>query len=163
MLRWCAVTALAVAFNVAAPAWGAPIDDALAAYAGGNYAAAMTVAKPLAEAGDARAQTLVGRMIHLGQGTVSDDPLAQVWFLKAARQGNAEAQLATAKLYELGEGINQNMGEAYAWAATAAQLGLADAVTYRDTVATYISGTELAQAKRDAAKYWDDYGAPFKK
>ncbi len=53
------------------------IDDGLAAYQRGDYAAALNFWKPLAEKGDAAAQNYLGLIYDEGQGPQDDGSLVQ--------------------------------------------------------------------------------------
>ena len=81
------VVAAALAAAGAEAARAAPLDDAFAAYGRKEYAAAMALARPLADAGDGWAAYLVGRMIDLGEGVIYDDVAALQWYLQAAAKG----------------------------------------------------------------------------
>jgi len=61
--------------------------DGITAYENQDYAAAHRELLPLAEAGDARAQRLVGLMYRDGQGARKDDMRAYMWFELATRRG----------------------------------------------------------------------------
>ena len=50
-----------------------PLEDGVAAYRQGDFAAAMRLLRPLADAGDAKAEFHLGRMYALGEG-VGQDP-----------------------------------------------------------------------------------------
>lgn len=63
-----------------------------AAYRRGDYAAALTLLQPLAEAGDARAQTTLGAMHARGHGTPQDEAEAASLFRRAADKGFGPAQ-----------------------------------------------------------------------
>ena len=45
-----------------------PFEDGVAAYQRGDYATAMQLFRPLAEGGDARAQTTLGLLYYYGYG-----------------------------------------------------------------------------------------------
>jgi TPR repeat protein len=78
------------------------LSDAAAAIGRKDYAAAASLLEPLAEAGNARAQTRLGTLYHLGLGVREDDALARQWFERAARQGFAPAQFELGNLYAYG-------------------------------------------------------------
>lgn len=90
---------------MAAPA-AADYYEAVTAYETGNYAAARSELEPLAEAGDPRAQLLLGRMYAAGQGVVQDYVRAHVLFNLAAAQGMtgaAEAREELARVMTAGQ------------------------------------------------------------
>ncbi|CAN1537265.1 COG0790 FOG, TPR repeat, SEL1 subfamily [Paracoccaceae bacterium] len=73
-------------------------------YLAGDDARALALALPLAEAGVARAQTLVGLMYERGHGVAADPKKAMEWFAKAAAQGFPQALHNAAYNHEFGEG-----------------------------------------------------------
>jgi uncharacterized protein len=98
--------------------FASPVADANAAYAAydeGDHAAALRLARPFAEQGDVRAQSLLGSIYYIGRGVVRDDAEAVKWFRRAADQGDAEAQFRVALMYSEGRGVPQNHAEAAEW------------------------------------------------
>ena len=74
--------------------------DAVAAYARGDYAAALKEWLPLAERGDRAAQLQVGQMLRDRQGVRwKDFEGAAAWFRRAAAQGSVEAAYALGRLH----------------------------------------------------------------
>ena len=68
-----------------------PLEDALAAYQRGDYATAMRLLRPLAEQGDAKAQSNLGVRYDEGRGVPQDYVQAYMWFdLAASRFSEAE-------------------------------------------------------------------------
>ena len=102
-------------------------------------------AQPLAEAGDANAQWM------MGQGLLSppdaDPAAASQWFLRAAEQGHGLAQRDLGLLYEAGWGVEQSLQEAYFWYSLAALHDSGRAALRRDALAT-----GLSQEQRDTAE-----------
>lgn len=103
-------------------------------------------AQPLAEAGDANAQWMVG------QGFLSPpdaDPAAALkWFLRAADQGHGLAQRDLGLLYEAGWGVEQSLEEAYFWYSLAALHDSGRAALRRDALATGLSPEQRDSAER---------------
>lgn len=103
-------------------------------------------AQPLAEAGDANAQWMVG------QGFLSPpdaNPAAALkWFLRAADQGHGLAQRDLGFLYEAGWGVEQNLEEAYFWYSLAALHDSGRAALRRDALATGVSREQRDSAER---------------
>ena len=82
----------------------------------------------LAQNGDAEAQCWLARQYEAGLcGLCKDDPLAVVWFKKAAEAGRAEAQFALGIRCFLGLGVPQNLEQAASLLHKAAQQGQAAA------------------------------------
>lgn len=113
----------------------AGLTEGLAAYEQADYVVSLKELAPLAEKGNARSQTILGRMYGLGQGVPKDARASAEWFLKAAEQGVAEAQGMLGYLYLVGEGAPQSNGKAYTWMRKAAKQG--------DAMAQYNLGVML--------------------
>ena len=69
-----------------------PWEDGMASYNRGDYMPAIRLFRPLAEAGNARAQHLIGVMYHRGQGVARSSVRALAWFSVAAKRGDREAE-----------------------------------------------------------------------
>ena len=81
-----------------------------------------------AQSGDAEAQCRLARQYEAGLcGLCKDDPLAVVWFKKAAAAGRAEAQFAVGMRSFFGLGVQQDIEQAVYWLHKAAQQGHAEA------------------------------------
>lgn len=74
---------------------------------GGNAGPETTYEKflPLAEAGDAESQNVVGFMLFHGEGVSMDRDRAVMWFQRAAEQGNARAQRNLDVMYSAGPAV----------------------------------------------------------
>ena len=77
---------------LAVPAHAGPFEDGLAAYEREEYATALKFWRPLAEQGDAIAQSNLGVMYEFGLGVPQDYVQAHMWFELAAEQGSKKAQ-----------------------------------------------------------------------
>ncbi|HWL46618.1 MAG TPA: tetratricopeptide repeat protein, partial [Sphingomonadaceae bacterium] len=62
------------------------------AWRAGNFASALTIWRPLAEAGNPDAQFNVAQAYRLGRGVEADPKVAMDWYLKAARQEHQQAE-----------------------------------------------------------------------
>lgn len=85
------------------------------AYDRANYATALKVWLPQAEAGDPKAQTYVGEIFEKGLGTTSDYGAAAAWYRRAAEQNYAPAQVNLGSLYERGLGVPRDPQQAVSW------------------------------------------------
>lgn len=94
---------------------GADADAAYAAYDKGDHAAALRLARALAEQGDVRAQSLVGLIYYSGRGGLRNEAEAVKWFRVAADQGDAAAQFRLGLMYSEGQGVPQDHAEAARW------------------------------------------------
>ena len=109
------------------PALAGAFEDATAAYQRGDFGAAVTLIRHLADQGDARAQFDLATMYYDGQGMRQDREQAAKWFRKSAEQGDAQAQRYLGFMYANGQGVARNDKEAVKWYGRAAEQGDADA------------------------------------
>lgn len=118
-----AIAAIILVLSFAAPLAAGPLEDADAAYARGDYAAALQFYRPLAEDGNYPAQFVLGTMYATGRGVPQNYVEAANWYRKAAEQGFSFAQFNLASMYAKGEGVPQDDGEAAKWTRRAADQG----------------------------------------
>ena len=78
----------------------------------GDYARALELWGPLAQAGVARAQNNVGACFSEGLGVERNPELAAQWLSLAAEAGDSVGQRNYAALYFRGEGVEQNYARA---------------------------------------------------
>jgi len=128
-------------------------DAALSAFDRGDFAAALRLWKPLAEQGDASAQSNLGVMYANGQGVAQDYAAAVTWYRRAAEQGYASAQYNLGLRYAEGQGVPQDYVQAHKWFNLAAATGNAGAVNNRDIVAAKMAPAQIAEAQRLAAAW----------
>lgn len=135
----------------------ADFDDGLAAYNRRDFARAMEEWRPLAEAGDPRAQTALGTMYFNGQSVAKDDAEAANWLSKAANQGQVSAQYTLALMYDHGYGVEQDRVQAYKWLELAlrASLGASrdEMSLRRDGVARTMTPEQISEAQRLADEW----------
>lgn len=79
----------------------------------GNYTVAAQELADAADAGDAKAQYLMGYLYYQGQGVAQDDEKAFELFRNAADKGHVEAQTFLAFMYDAGRGVPQNKKKAF--------------------------------------------------
>ncbi|MDH5187599.1 MAG: sel1 repeat family protein [Rhodospirillaceae bacterium] len=79
--------------------------------------------KPVAEAGDMKAQYELAGYYEHGQGVPPDKGVAAYWYKKAAEQGHVPSQFSLGKFYESGEGLKQDFFAASKWYRLAASFG----------------------------------------
>ncbi len=91
------VLAAALVVLVVCPAV-ADFADAIEAYDQGDYATTFAESRPLAVAGDADAQYILGFLYERGEGVEQNLARASAWYDLAARQGDAFAAQALAAL-----------------------------------------------------------------
>ena len=150
------ITALAIALLWASTAQGQ--TDPMAAFAcerafdEGRYTDAAALCQPLAEAGSADAQAIMGALHQSGQGAVRDYGEAARWFELAARQGHGEAQFNLGALYNYGAGVSRDLSEAYVWYELAANAGNSDAAAGRALVEKRLTPDQIDLARSRAGE-----------
>jgi TPR repeat protein len=143
------VLSLACAAQVAA----GPLEDAAEAVQRGDYAAALQLWRPLADQGNATAQTQLAALYKSGYGVPRDDAEAAKWFSKAADQGFAPAQWGLGLMYANGDGgLPQDYVTAVMWYRKAADQGLAEAQGNLGQM--YANGQGVSQDYAAAAKWY---------
>ncbi len=129
---------------------------AAGAYERKDYATAVAIWRPLAEQGNAEAQTLLGAMYWSGEGVQRDHHEAAKWYLRAAEKGYARAQNDIGFMYGFGEGIPpQDDVQAYKWISLATkrytaknQTRLDQAVKDLATLKARMTPVQIAEAER---------------
>ena len=121
-----AVLILALAL-IMVSARGEDYENGRNAYITGDYKKALTILKPLAEAGDPNAQKIMGIMYDYGQGVAKDPEQALYWYTLSANQGDPAVQYQVGAKYFRGDGVRQDYHEAAKWWEQAANGGQVDA------------------------------------
>ena len=104
----------------------ASFEEGRDAYLEKDYEKALSILKPLATKGHAKAQVTLGIMHDFGHGVDKDSATAVEWYEKAAGQGNSSVQHDLGVKYFKGIGIPQNYDKAAAWWRMAAENGVAE-------------------------------------
>lgn len=117
------------------------------AYDRANYASALRVWLPAAQAGDKVAQTYVGEIYEKGLGTPPDFAAAASWYRKAAEQGYVRAQVNLGFLYERGRGVPKDPRLALEWYRRSA--GLEGAIALDDGTQQRARDAELVALRRE--------------
>jgi TPR repeat protein len=140
-----------------APAGAGTFQNGMAALGRHDYVVAARILWPLAEAGDARAQGVLGYMFATGHGVPQNYIEAARWYRRASEQGNPTAQYMLGLMYDKGQGVPQDYVEAYKWLDLA--VGRAsgrtrwDWVRIRDAVASKLSLVQLTEGQRLALEW----------
>ncbi len=130
-----------------------PLEDGQSAYNRGEDATELLRLRPLAEHGDAKAQTALGAMYATGKGVAQDYLEAVKWYRLAAVQGAATAQLLLGTMYQYGKGVAQDFVRAQMWYNIAAANGDANAKDMRDHVGQQrLTKDQIAEAQAMAQK-----------
>ncbi len=128
------------------------LKDAITAISKQDYTTALKLLRPLADQGDADAQSNLGHMYAHGQGVTNDDAEAVKWYRKAADQGNAEAQNNLGVMYQEGRGVAKSDTEALKWYREAAEQGNAEGEF--DLGVTYQEGRGVDKNDAEALKWY---------
>lgn len=131
---------------------GADYASGRLAYANGDVPEALRIWRPLAEAGDPRAQFSIGNLYFNGIGVGTDRAEAARWFRLAADQGHASAQFNLGNAYKHGHGVPHNDRAAVRWWSQAAQQELAPAQYNLGT--QYYFGRGVPQDENEARKWY---------
>jgi TPR repeat protein len=124
-------------------------EEGRTAYINGDYKTAFGILKPLADAGDAEAQKMMGIMYDYGHGVASNPAEALQWYIRSAEQGQTAVQYQVGAKYFKGENIARNYTEAARWWAMAADGGQVDAQFNLGLM--YFRGLGIAQEDARAA------------
>src|SRR2546423_1013436 len=134
-----------------------PLEDADAAIRKGDYATTLRLLRPLANQGNASAQSFLGFMYKFGIGVPRDYAEAVTWYRKAADQGDAAGQYSLGLSYKYGKGVPQDYVSAYMWLSlsTASQPAALTSITaeHRDEVASKMTPAQIAEAQK-LAREW---------
>ena len=84
------------------PILAGPLEEGEAAYDHKDYTAALGLLRPLADQGDADAQTYVGLMYDHGYGVPHNYAEGVSWYRKAADQANGHGEEGLGVMYVVG-------------------------------------------------------------
>ena len=104
-----------ILFASAGSAIADDLERGLKAYESGDKATAYEVLLPLAEQGNAEAQSVVGLIFNSGEAVTQDYVQASRWLSAAAEQGMGEAQYWLGIAYYRGRGVPRDGVLAYMW------------------------------------------------
>lgn len=115
-----------------------------------DYTKAAALYRAAAEQGLAEAENNLCGMYWNGRGVSQNDAEAAKWCLRSADHGYTIAQYNLGLMYESGDGVKQDYTAAYTWFDLAASNADAQALTRRDFVATMMTPTQIAEARKHA-------------
>ena len=120
--------------------------DGLSAFNTGDYAVAYSIWLPLAERGDANAQSSLGYLFHEGKGVVQDSKAAAKWYYLAANQGEPTAQSFLCEMHLRGDGVPRDLSLSLMWCELSIEGGEKRGIATRERVLS-----KMTEAQRDAA------------
>ena len=135
----------------------AGFDEGVAAFNLGDFTTALEEFRPLAERGDAMAQSNLGIMYENGQGVPQDYAEALKWFRKAATQDDVNAQYHLGRMYDIGQGVPQDYVQAYMWFILATVQGDWMAREDRDIIAKKMTPAEISKAQAMAREWMEKH------
>jgi uncharacterized protein len=115
MSKLLLASALFFALVAAGPAAAGPLQTGIAAYNAHDYPTAARLLLPLAQHGNAQAQTYVAFMFANGRGLPQNYVAAARWYRAASEQGVPVAQFMLGLAYDKGHGVPQDYVLAYKW------------------------------------------------
>lgn len=101
--------------------------DVIDAYERRDFSTVVEMLRPVAEQGEAPAQTLLGYMYRAGLGVAQSDSEAVEWYRKAAEQDDPNAQYLLGYMHHRGLGVPQYFAQALQWYRKSARQGVAAA------------------------------------
>jgi len=151
------VGVLLMLFSAAGLAQAASLRQGTSAFNRHDYVSASRILIPLAERGDAAAQSYLGFMFETGRGVPQNYTEAAMWYRRAAEQGDSLAQYSLGLLYDKGFGVPRDIIEAGKWlnlsTAASPRPAREARVRIRDAVTTKMTRGELAQARLRALEW----------
>lgn len=131
------------------PAIAQSLSDAQRLMQAGEYEDALAAFTPLAAAGNADAEELIGVLYAMGLGVSQDDERAFEWYLRASLKGHPGAQSGIGWYYETGRGVAAvDLVRAYAWYMLSAIGGDPDAAVSQEEVVKKMTADEIDRARR---------------
>jgi hypothetical protein len=151
------VGVLLLLFSAAGLAEAASLRQGVSAFSRQDYVSASRIFIPLAERGDAAAQSYLGFMFETGRGVPQNYTEAAMWYRRAAEQGDSLAQYSLGLLYDKGFGVPRDIVEAGKWlnlSTAASPLPAREArARIRDAVTTKMTRGEIARARLRALEW----------
>jgi len=151
--RLAGLTGLLLLLLIAAPAVRSnQFTDGRQAFLAGDYERALQLWRPLAEAGDRRAQFGLGTLHYEGAGVDRDMAEAARWFRRSAEQGYPPAEFNLGNAYKHGRGVEQSDEQANLWWLKAAEQEFAPAQYNLGT--QYYFGRGVAKDRARAIEWY---------
>jgi len=113
-----------------------------------QFQEAMQALLPMAQAGNADAEELIGVMYAMGLGVERDDRRAFEWYLRSAMKGHPGAQSGVGWYYEVGRGLaSVDLVRAYLWYVLSAIGGDPDAAISQEEVVKKMTVEQIREAE----------------
>ena len=141
------LASVAIVFTLSGTACAQDWDKGFKAYQAKDYATALKEWKPLAEQGNADAQSFLGNMYAIGRVVPQDDKEAVGWWRKAAEQGDAFSQINLGYMHHYGRGVLQDNVLAHMWYNIGSAHGAELGAKHRDNLAKEMSQAAIEKAQ----------------
>jgi TPR repeat protein len=128
-------------------------EDGVKAFRAQDYERALRSLKPLAEAGDGRAQAALGLMYERGLGLAANSDQAMQWYEKAANQGLIPVAMDLGGRYFRGSGVKRDPARAVQLWQKAADAGVREAQF--NLGLAYVRGLGTKKDDAVAAKWFE--------
>ena len=148
MKRLLVLPVLLLTLLVGNPALSADFQKGSDAYNKKDYATALREWAPLAEQGNAIAQTNLGRMYLFGEGVPQDFANAVKWYTLAAEQGEEVSQYNLGVMYASGMGVPQDNVYAHMWMQIAEASGQKKAALFKWSLAKDMTPADISAAQK---------------
>lgn len=154
---WLFLAAVALMLSVATPVTAQSLRQGVSALNRQDYQRASRILIPLAERGNASAQSYLGFLFETGHGVPQNYTEAAMWYRRAAEQGDSLAQYSLGLLYDRGQGVPRDIVEASKWlnlsTAAAPPQAREARQRIRDAITSKMSRGEVAQARLRALEW----------
>lgn len=138
--------------RLSVPASAGSVASAVPAATNGSLSPALLRLQAKADAGDIKAELLLGLKYADGDGVALNDSQAARWLQKAAQAGLAMAQYRLATLYEKGRGVPADAKQANSWYEEAAKRGNRKAM--HNLAIAYANGAGQEKNFAEAARWF---------
>ena len=118
-----------------------------------NYGQAKQWFEKAAKQGHAEAQVNLGTLYLHGDGAPQSAQMALFWFNRAAEQGDPPAFAKLGRMYENGHGVPKDVIQAHVWFNLAAATGDEYSAERRDSLATTMTPSQIAEAQHRAQEW----------
>jgi hypothetical protein len=135
----------------------AAFRNGLTAFNEGAYASALAAWIPLADAGDARAQSGLGFMYYSGRGVPRDSRRAAEFLERAAEQGEPTAQLFLSVMHFKSDGVPRNPPLAIMWAELAIAGGQTGAFEWHALIMQSVTEAERQEGWRLVTRWRESH------
>ena len=115
-----------------------------------DYGSALRWLEPVAIAGEAQAQFMLGFMYQNGRGVPADPEKGVALLRQSAEQGHAYAQFSLASSYRFGIGVEQDLLDAHRWLLLSERNGYDPARQIRMVIEAELQPDQIARSREDA-------------